>query len=357
MPAIFPCLCRLFAALALATALVLSVPASADAGEVTCEIDRPVVFAGLDWQSNAFHTAVVRYVIENGYGCRTDVIPGTTLPLLAGMRRGDIDVTMEIWPENITEAWAEGVAAGELKEVGTTFPDARQGWFVPRYLIEGDGERGIEARAPDLKSVFDLPRYAELFRDPEEPDKGRFYNCILGWACETVNTRKLRLYGLDAHYTNFRPGSPAALSAAIASNYRRGHPFLAYYWSPTWVLGRFDLVQLDEPPYEREAFETLALTDNPEQAVAYPVSRVVVGAHRDFVAAAPRLVAFLAAYETTNAEVSEVLSWLEENRRARPEDAAVRFLKADADRWRAWVPAEVAARLAPLLDDPGEAQP
>ena len=65
----------------------------------------------------------------------------------------------------------------------------------------------------------DLARYKHLFRDPEEPAKGRFYNCILGWNCEVVNTNKLKAYGLDGHFTNFRAGTGAALAAAIASNF------------------------------------------------------------------------------------------------------------------------------------------
>ena len=48
----------------------------------------------------------------------------------------------------------------------------------------------------------DVVRYKYLFRDPEEPAKGRFYKCILGWNCEVVNTNKLKAYGLDA--TDYR---------------------------------------------------------------------------------------------------------------------------------------------------------
>lgn len=178
---------------------------TASAAAPECEIDRPVVFAGLDWDSNRFHNAVAEQILQAGYGCQTDEIPGSTLPLLAGMARGDIDITMEMWIDNVKEAWQEAVDKGQVAAVGVNFPDAVQGWWVPRYVIEGDKERGIEPMAPNLKSVADLPNYVELFKDPEEPDKGRFYNCILGWACEVINTKKLTAYGLDKYYTNFRP--------------------------------------------------------------------------------------------------------------------------------------------------------
>lgn len=45
-----------------------------------------------------------------------------------------------------------------------------QGSYVPRYLVEGDAERGIEPRlAPDLRSVTDLPRYVEPLACGRQP--------------------------------------------------------------------------------------------------------------------------------------------------------------------------------------------
>lgn len=331
------------AAAALAAAsMFAAAPAAAQAPE--CELSRPVMFAGLDWDSNAFHNGVARYIVEQGYGCRTDEIPGSTLPLLAGMSRGDIDVTMEIWLDNVTEPWNEGVEAGKLESLGTNFPDAVQGWWVPRYLVEGDG-----ATAPELKSVKDLPKYTELFADPEEPGKGRFYNCILGWSCEVVNTKKLEAYGLLDDYTNFRPGTGAALAAAIASAVKREKPIVAYYWGPTWVLGKYDLVMLDEPEYDKETWLEMQKQDHPEQAVAYPLVEVVVGVNKEFAGKAPKLVEFLTNYETTNAMISEALAYMQDNKGASARDAAMNFLQTKQDVWTKWVPADVAERVKSSL--------
>jgi ABC-type proline/glycine betaine transport system substrate-binding protein len=336
--------------LALGTALlvVAAIPTK-DGRAAGCDVDRPIIFAGLDWDSNAFHTAVARFILENGYGCETDVIPGSTLPLLTGMARGDIDVTMEIWEDNITEAWTKALAAGQVVGLGTNYPDAVQGWFVPRYLQEGDKERGIAASAPDLRHVMDLPKYKALFTDPEEPDKGRFYNCILGWACEVVNTKKLAVYGLEDSYTNFRPGTGAALAAAIASNYERGKNFVAYYWGPTWVLGKYDLVMLDEPTYDKATWEKMGSEDNPSVATAYPVVKVIVGANKAFADSAKTVVGFLERYETDNAMISAALAFMQNKPGATADDAAHNFLETRKDVWTGWVPADVADRVRAAL--------
>lgn len=296
-----------------------------------CDVDRPVVFAGMDWQSNAFHTAIARIIVEQAYDCETDVLPGTGIPLLQGVAQGDVDVVMEVWRDNVTEVWDRALRRRQVVELGTNFPRAVQGWYVPHYLVEG-----ADAPAPGLTSVQDLPQYAALFADPEEPDKGRFYNCIAGWTCEAINSAKLKAYGLDAYYTNFRPGTGAALTAAIASAYARRQPILTYYWGPTWVLGKYDLVMLEEPPFDAEIFEALATDPDPAAATAYPDVEVVVGANRRFAEAAPNVIAFLTAYETDSDLINDALAYMQETG-ATAEQAAVRFLKAQPDVWRTWL--------------------
>ena len=323
---------------------------SAFAAGEKCELDRPIVFAGLDWDSNALHTEIASFIIENGYGCETDIIPGSTIPLLNGMIRGDIDVTMEMWRDNVVEIYDPAVEEGLVFDLGTNFPDATQQWYVPKYLVEGD-----DAPAPDLKSVSDLAKYKELFADQEEPDKGRFYNCVLGWGCETVNSKKYYAYGLDDDFTNFRPGSSGAFSAAIEGALLKKQPVFFYYWAPTWLIGKIgdELVQLEEPAYDAEIWQKLQDTENPEdvtQATAYPVVKVTVSVSGPFHDEAPKLVEFLTNYETTAKMVSTLLAWMQNND-GTPELGAKEFLASREDVWTKWVPDDVAQKVRDALAD------
>lgn len=328
--------------------LVAAALALAALRTAACEVEHPVVFAGLDWDSNAFHTAVAQRIVRDGYGCRVDLLPGSTIPLHNGMARGDIHVMMEVWKSNTPPSWTQGVAEGKLVELGVNFPDATQGWFVPRYLVEGP-----KAAAPGLRSVRDLPRYKALFRDPEEPGKGRFLNCIAGWQCELTNTKKLHAYGLDRDFTNVRPGTGAALDAAILSALKRRRPVLFYYWGPTWLLGQIgrDVVMLEEPAYDPARWDALMALKDPAQArdaTAYPVVEVLIGANKAFAERAPSLAAFLARYRTSAALVSEALAYLQRTRGS-VDDAARHFLRTHPEVWTAWVPADVAARVKGAL--------
>lgn len=95
-----------------------------------CELDRPLMFAELDWDSNRFHTAVAKYIIEHGYECEVDGIPGSTIPLLTALGRGvpgGVDVAMEVWRDNVTEVWNKMERQGKVRELGVNFPDSTQG--------------------------------------------------------------------------------------------------------------------------------------------------------------------------------------------------------------------------------------
>jgi glycine betaine/proline transport system substrate-binding protein len=172
------------------------------------------------------------------------------------------NVNMETWTENWQELYDEGLAKGKdpntnegFIHLGANFPNSVQGWYVPTYMVKGDAKRGIKASAPGLKSVSDMPKYWELFKDPEDPSKGLFYSCIPGWSCKTINDKKFEAYGIKKYYNIMEPGSGAALAASMEAAYKRGKPWIGYYWAPTWVLGKLDMTQLEEPPFDKESLQ------------------------------------------------------------------------------------------------------
>jgi len=324
-------------------AAALSLGLGLVAPAVACELDRPLKMAGLDYDSAAFHTAVASAIAERGFGCKVERVPGAIAPLVNGLARGDVDIVMEIWMANPVEAWVKAAEAGKVEPLGTAFPDANEGWFVPRYLVSGP-----DAKAPELKTAQDLKRYKALFADPDEPGKGRFYNCVAGWVCEGINTKKLAVYGLAEDFTNTRGGSGEALVAAIEAALKRKRPVLFYYWGPSWLLGAYDLVKLEEPPFDAGVWAELKASDNPKRATAYPTSKVVIGANVELAKQAPQLASFFKSYGTTSEMTSKMLAEARE-KNVTPEQQAVVFLKSQPGIWRKWLPAAVADKVASSL--------
>ena len=139
---------------------------------------------------------------------------------------------MELWTDNVPTFEAD-MKTGKLLNLGINFDDDKQGLYVPRYLIEGDAKRGIKALAPDLKTVKDLARYAHLFKDPEDPSKGRLYGAIPGWSIDKILYLKYEAYGLNKNYVYFRSGSEPALNSAFLAAYTKGEPIVGYNYEPT----------------------------------------------------------------------------------------------------------------------------
>ncbi len=304
----------------------------------------PIHFGAIGWESGAFTTEILRLIAEHGYGYATDTLPGSTVSMEVALARNDLQVIAEEWAGR-SPAWVKAEQAGQVFALGDTVKNAEEGWWVPTYVIKGDPARGLKPLAPELRSVDDLKRYPQVFRDPESPDKGRFLNSPSGWTSETVNSQKLKAYGLDGLYNNFRSGSGAALDAEIASSIRRGQPVLFYYWSPSPLIGRYDLVRLAEPAYDAKAWATLmdAKNPNPQGSQSLP-AKLSIGVSKAFRESYPDLVAVFEKVDLPIDRLNKALAQMNETRQP-PREAAKAFLRANPDVWKPWLPAEHAAKV------------
>jgi len=273
---------------------------------------------------------IAKFIVENGFdGYVVEFSRGSSALNWQGMIRGDIDLEIEIWPDNV-HTLEDDVAHGDIVPLGVIIPDSAQGIYVPRYVIEGCSERGIEPMAPTLRHVRDLARYAHVFRDPEDPSIGRFYGPIPSWAfISEIMHNKFRHYNLDAGYNFFRVGSEAALFTSLMSAYNLGDPWVGYLWEPTWIVGMLDLVMLEDEPFDPE----LLLAG----ACEIPNSALLVVSNRYFPERAPDLLDFFKNFSTDSVHISEAMAYQEETRASHARVAIWFMRQYDylLDRWLA----------------------
>ena len=287
----------------------------------------PVVFADLNWNSALFHNAIARYIIESGYDTPTHAVPGSTVPSFQRLVRGDVDVILERY--NFDDTVAEAIASGQIADLGVNFTDAVQGWFVPRYVVEGDN-----AAAPELQSVEQLDGYTDLFAAEGQSGVGAFYGGVPGWTAHKINCQKLKAYRLDDDYAQVTSDSTAELFGALDTAYSAGDPILIYLWTPTWPLASYDLMQLDEPAYDPECWQE-------NRGCAYPTSDVRVLVAGDLPERAPEVSDFLENIEMDIDDVTQMLLRIE-NGEFTPDEAAIHWLQENEDVWSSWLPGEVA---------------
>ncbi|QZY54708.1 ABC transporter substrate-binding protein [Crassaminicella profunda] len=299
-----------------------------------------LILGDAGWDSFTFHNEVAKFIIENGYGYETDVMRGSTPITFTGIRDGEIDIYMETWTSNIS-AYEEAIESGDIVELSLNYGDSAQGVYVPTYVIKGDPKRGIKPMAPDLKTVKDLEKYWEVFKDEEDPSKGRIYGAIPGWDVDKILNTKVKTYGLDKTFNYFSPGSDAALASSIAGAYEKGEPWVGYYWEPTWVMGKYDMTLLKDEPYSEE------LWNNGYACEFIPVPVTII-VNKEMTNKAPDVVAFLKEYKTSSKLTSDALAYMQKNE-VEPSEAAKWFLKEHEELWTKWVDEDVAQKVKDAL--------
>jgi glycine betaine/proline transport system substrate-binding protein len=295
-----------------------------------CETEETIIVAQADWESIEFHNEVVRIFIEEGYGVTVETVPADTAVMVAGLRTSDIDLSMEVWSDNIP-TYQEELTAGNFVELSVNFDDNQQGLYIPRYLSE---------QYPGLRTVRDLIDYVELFPNPEGGDKGIIYGGPDGWSATAFLEQKMVAYGLDEYFEFRTIDSSATLNATLAGAYANQQPWVGYNWEPTWALGLFDLVLLEDDPYTEEDFA--------QGIGAFPTVRVTVAVDRTFEERFPAIAEFLRNYTTSSEVTSAALAYMQEN--GVEADAAARwFLTNYESMWTSWVPADVVDRVKASL--------
>ena len=310
--------------------------------EVQVEVMAPegpkdtVIFGDLSWDSALIQNRIAQYIADKGYGYPTETKAGDTLPLFQGLKRGDTDVTMEIWLPNQDEAWAAARSEGAVLSVGQSLGNDWQSAFViPAYLQD---------LYPELDSVDDLKddQYKALFTTAETGDKARLVSCVIGWACEEVNAKQVTGYGLDDHVQIVNPGSGAALNADLEGAYLKQEPWLGYQWGTNDPALKLDLVRLTEPAYSDQCWFTT-------KACAYEDATILIAVNPDLPAAAPDLIAMLRNWDFNIDIYKSVVRWRGDNPDADINDTALWWLNSNADIWGGWVTDDAAAAIQAAL--------
>lgn len=326
---------RQWIALSLLCMSALLLPVSASAA-----CDAPIKFGALTWESGQFISGVLKYIAEDGYDCTIEEVPGAGPALETALSQNDIQVIGEQWVGR-SPIMEQAIAQNKVAVIGDTLKGgATQGWYVPKYVLDEN---------PGLRSYQDLPKYAELFKDPEDPRKSRFMNCPSGWTCEIFNSRLLKNTGLDSIFNNAHPGTGAALDAEIASAFEQHKPLLFYYWQPTGLMAKYDFAPLAFPAHDDACWQDLLLADGTADCVSgFPVSPLGIAVSTPFIESNPELAAVFKKVQFSSDELNGAILEMSESKRSGDEQALT-FLHENPNVWQHWLSEEAATRLAAKL--------
>jgi glycine betaine/proline transport system substrate-binding protein len=304
-----------------------------------------VTIANMNWQSAEVLAEIDKFILSEGFGCDAELVPGDTMPTLtAMMEKGQPDVAPEAWINAVREPLDAAVKEGRLHYAAESLSDGGvEGWWIPKYLADAN---------PGIKTIADALKHPELFPAPEDDKKGAVHNCPSGWSCQITTGNAFKAWGAaDKGFTLVDTGSAAGLDGSIAKAYERKQGWLGYYWAPTSILGKYEMVRLDTGvAHDKAAWDscnTKLDCANPKMN-AWPKADVFTVVTDRFKKTGGEAYTYLANRQWNNATVNKLLAWMADNQ-ATGEDGAVYFLENNEAVWSKWVTPAAAKKIKAAL--------
>jgi len=305
-----------------------------------------VTIASMNWQSAEVLSNLDKIILNEGYGCQAEITVGDTVPTITSMaEKGEPDIAPEAWVDLLPEVVKKGTDEGRIIKVGSPLPDGGvQGWWIPKYLADAH---------PDVKTIPDMLKHPELFPDAEDSSKGAIYNGPQGWGGTVVTTQLFKAFGAEkAGFKLVDTGSSAGLDGSIAKAYEHKKGWVGYYWAPTALLGKYEMVKLEAgvpaDAAEWKRCNTVADCADPKPN-AWPVDTIATLVAKPFSEkAGPDVMAYLQKRSWSNDTVNKLMAWMTDNQ-ASGEDGAKHFLKENKDIWTKWVSEDAAKKIEASL--------
>lgn len=304
-----------------------------------------VSIANMNWQSAEVLANIDKLILEKGFGCEVELVTGDTTPTTSSMtEKGKPDIAPELWLSAVKEPIEKAVKEGRLHMLSESLKDGGiEGFWIPKYFAN---------KHPEIKTIDDALAHPELFTTPANPTRGVIYGCPSGWKCQTTTKQAFKAW--DAQKKGFvlkDPGSAAGLDGSITKAYQRKQPWLGYYWAPTSILGKYEMVKLDAGvPFDAAEWDRCNINDQcPDpKKTDWEKSKVVTIVTDRFYKQGGQAVEYLRQRSWGNDTVNQLLAWMSDNQ-ANGEDGAKYFLKNNPDVWTQWVTPQVAEKIKGTL--------
>ncbi|EXL04928.1 glycine betaine ABC transporter substrate-binding protein [Aquamicrobium defluvii] len=244
-----------------------------------------------NWVTAAITGEIINYIASNDLGYKSSSVPGTNPVIFKamGLGTGDIDIHPEVWlpnQANLAKQYVE--EAGTVALAANPF-EVRQGVCTTRYTAETLG----------IKSVYDLAN-AELSAkfDTDGNGRGEFWPGAHGFASTNVEMVKAREYGYD-QFWDLVPTDESIHLSNMDKAANENKFYLGQCQQTHHIFALHDLVWLEEPPYDAEAWHMIQPSEDPEWfekskvATAWPPSDIHIAYSKSLESRAPELVDLL----------------------------------------------------------------
>ena len=306
-----------------------------------------LVIAEQNWASAELMANVDKMILEKGYGCDVELVPGATMPTFTSMNdKGTPDMNPEQWANAVYTLMLKAVDEGRMIQ-GNKAPitGLGEGWWITPGTVE---------KHPEIKGMtaLEILEHPEWFPSKEDPSKGAFVGCPAGWGCQLANANLFKAFDMEKKgWVLIDPGSAAGLDGTISKASDSGDPWLGYCWNPTSMVGKYGLIPVDfgVPFAGRDNWDNCIMKPAGECAdpkqTAWTKSEVNSLITSSFAKKGGNDAVTYVEKRTYPGDVMNgMLVYMADNQ-AKGSDAAIEFLKKHEALWSTWVTPAAAKKI------------
>ncbi len=315
---------HLFRGYLLLAALALFALAAAACGGQQA-VEKPTLKMAVNpWSGSAVNVAVAKNLLTEKLGYEVEVVDIDEYATWAGLAKGDLDASLEVWPSGHIDDKAEYIDKQKVVEDGGPLGViGKISWYEPTYVVD---------QHPELATWegFQNPDLAKLFATAETGDKGQF----LAGDPSFVQYDDQIIANLGLPLQVVVAGSEQALLAALDSAYSRQEPILFYFWTPHSIHAKYDLTPVQLPAHSEECY---AKAEAKGVDCDYPEDVLYKIFNKDLQTKAPDAYTLLKNLNYDTADQIQMIADVEVNGMT-ADEAAKAWIDANQAKWEAWLP-------------------
>ncbi|MFC0115780.1 ABC transporter substrate-binding protein [Kibdelosporangium aridum] len=271
------------------------------------------------WVGYEANAAVIAYVAEKNLGCRVTKKDLKEEVAWQGFGTGEVDAVVENWGhDDLRKKYIDEQKIGV--SAGSTGVKGQIGWYIPPWLAK---------EKPELLDWNNLNKNADMFKTSESGGQGQ----LLDGDPSFVTNDEALVKNLGLNFKVVYGGSETALIQAFRQAEERKTPLIGYFYSPQWLFSEIKLEKVKLPPYTPgcDAVPEKIACDYPD----YDLDKIVSKKFADANGPAYQLVK---NFKWTNDDQNLVARWIAVDKMT-PDAAAKKWVEANQDKVKAWLPA------------------
>jgi|TARA_B110000444_G_scaffold27758_1_gene22839 glycine betaine/proline transport system substrate-binding protein len=303
--------------------------------------------ADMNWPSATLMANVDKFILEEGYDCKIELVPGaTTATFITMNEKGKPHVAPELWTNAIAGLLHKALEEGRLfSAIKGPITELGEGWWITPQTLKN---------YPEFKTVLDILERPDLFPAKEDKSKGAFIGCPAGWGCQLANQSLFIAFEMEKKgWMLVDPGSQAGLDGSMSKAAERGDNWFGYYWSPTSLIGKYNMKLMDfGVPFAGSKNWDDCIAKGPEECIEPKPSAwtesIVQTVVTSEIKEMTEVMNYFGKRIFPGSIMNSMLVYMEENQ-AQGADGAIEFLEKHPEIWINWITLEAAKKIKKAL--------